>query len=66
MAKKRMVTTKSSTINWSLCLLQNLESTRDHVVKAIAQRESGIQAEFNSLTGDVIRALIEKYTYLKA
>ena len=40
MAKKRMVTTKSSTINWSSCSLQDLESIKDQVVKAIAQRES--------------------------
>ena len=35
-----MATTKSSNINWSLCSLQDLESIKDQVVKAIAQRES--------------------------
>ena len=67
MAKKRMVTTKSSTINWSSCSLQDLESIKDQVVKAIAHltwirinfgidsasnQRYVIQTKFNSLTGD--------------
>ena len=36
MAKKRMVTTKSSDIKWLLRSLQDLESIKDQVVKAIA------------------------------